>query len=165
MDIESQTFLSPLSEPSAGTSLLADEEIVSFIEHSVSSRPHSVAIEHDDQPRVNAPNERPQSATRPTQVSEDEEVLAHIPPQNLSYKKSTSEGTPSSKALLMSWVLEFIFLILGLLCFTAIVSLLLSMRGQRQPQWPYTLNLSTLVAILATVLRSTLMQVVEQGTH
>lgn len=164
MDVDSQTFRSSLSEPSAGTSLPTDEEIVSFIEHSESSQPHSVAVEHDGRPGISAPNENPQSATRLTQVSEDEEILAHVTPPNLSDKKSASEGNPSTKALLMSWVLEFIFLILGLLCFTAIVTVLLNMRGQRQPHWPYTINLSTLIAILATVLRSMLMQVVEQGT-
>jgi hypothetical protein len=56
-------------------------------------------------------------------------------------------------------------MVLGLLCFTAIVTILPPMQGQKQPRWPYTLNLSTLTAILATILRSLLMEVVEEGTN
>lgn len=166
MNAQNQTFRSSLLEPSSGDiSLLTDEDIMPFIEHSISPQSDYVPIEEDDQPVTNTPNESCQSRVRATQVSDDEESLDGRTSQNFLSKESESEGSHGCKALIMSWVLELSFLIVGLLCFTAMVSILFSMQGQRRPHWPYKLNLSTIVAILATVLRSMLMQVVEQGMH
>lgn len=167
MDAQKQTIEAPLLElPAAGDSIPRDQEITPFLDNGKFSQSKIFAIEADDHQDIGTPENASRSPARSMKLSQDEKTRDGLTSDNLPSKGSISErSTPGPKAFLKSWVLELIFLILGILCFIAIATILLSMRGQKQPHWPYTLNLSTLVAILATMLRSLLMEVVEQGTN
>lgn len=166
MDAQKQTIEAPLLElPAAGDSILRDQEITPFLDNGKFPQSKIFAIEADDHQDIGTPENASRSPARSMKLSQDEKTRDGLTSDILPSKGSISERSPGTKAFLKSWVLEFIFLVLGILCFTAIATILLSMRGQKQPHWPYTLNLSTLIAILATMLRSLLMEVVEQGTN
>lgn len=166
MNAQNQTFEAPMLElPAAGNSILRDQEITPFLDNGKIPQSNLFAIQAEDHQNIGTLEEASQSPALSMKLSQDEEIRAGLTSYTVPSKGSISSEKPlGSKAFLKSWVLELTFLVLGLLCFTAIVTILLSMRGQKQPRWPYTLNLSTLVAILATTLRSLLMEVVEQGT-
>lgn len=166
MDAENPTLEAPMLElPAAGDSILRDQEITPFLNNGKFPQSKIFAIEVDDHQGIGTPENASQSPARSRKLSQDEKTRDGLTSDNLPSEGSISERSPGSKAFLKSWVLEFIFLVLGIVCFTAIGTILLSMRGQKQPHWPYSLNLSTLIAILATMLRSLLMEVVEQGTR
>jgi hypothetical protein len=49
--------------------------------------------------------------------------------------------------------------------FLAIVTILAVYDNEEQPAWKYSLNLNTLVAILSTLMRASLVVIVEEGKH
>jgi hypothetical protein len=49
--------------------------------------------------------------------------------------------------------------------FLAIVTILAVYNNEEQPAWKYSLNINTLVAILSTLLRASLVVIVEEGKH
>jgi hypothetical protein len=58
------------------------------------------------------------------------------------------------------WELAALGLAVGLLA--AITALLMSFNGQRVPDWGYSINLSTLLALLATILRAIIVMIIGQ---
>lgn len=72
---------------------------------------------------------------------------------------SNQRGSPAS------WTTELLCFCTAILSLAAIFSLLSMFDGRQQPQWPYasTLNLSALVALLSTLTRSMIGQVLESG--
>lgn len=65
------------------------------------------------------------------------------------------------------WASEITALLMSFLCLIAIFIILLKFNNQQQPDWPYARNsnLSTLVALIATILRSMLEIVLASGKH
>lgn len=63
------------------------------------------------------------------------------------------------------WIWEIVSLLVAVCCLVAIFTILAQFDDKEQPEWPYasTLNLSTLIALLATVLRSMLENVLGAG--
>lgn len=84
---------------------------------------------------------------------------------------SSSKTPPSTKkvgpSLLRDWASEITALVTAFCCLAAIYIILAKFNDQQQPNWPYarTLNLSTLIALIATVLRSMLEVVLGSGEH
>lgn len=66
-----------------------------------------------------------------------------------------------------SWTTELLCFCTAILSLAAISSLLSMFDGRQQPQWPYasSLNLSALVALLSTLTRSMIGQVLESGVQ
>ncbi|TID14532.1 hypothetical protein E2P81_ATG08484 [Venturia nashicola] len=64
--------------------------------------------------------------------------------------------------LASAWWQEIVSFLFAAACFVAIAIILAKYNGQEQPDWKYSLNLSTLVAILSTLLRTSLVVVVEE---
>ncbi|KAK3941394.1 hypothetical protein QBC46DRAFT_382603 [Diplogelasinospora grovesii] len=64
--------------------------------------------------------------------------------------------------ILRSWRWEFITLLIGLGLVAAMAAILGHFDGQRMPDWGYSINLSTLLAMLATIFRSSLVAVIGQ---
>lgn len=56
------------------------------------------------------------------------------------------------------WIAEIVALLVAICCLMAIFIILIKFNNQEQPKWSYasTLNLSTLIALIATVLRAML---------
>lgn len=75
----------------------------------------------------------------------------------------TEEPGIRQKAVFRTWLPETLALLCGLGAFIAIIMILAGFSKTEQPQWPSYMNLSTVVALLATILRSMLMQVIEAG--
>lgn len=85
---------------------------------------------------------------------------------------STEEsGNDASKAaqcsrivfLATAWWKEMLSLLVAVGAMVAIVVILVMYNGQEQPSWRHSINLSTLVAILSTLLRALMVVVVEEG--
>jgi hypothetical protein len=66
-------------------------------------------------------------------------------------------------SLLASWSWEFLYLLLATASFVAIVFVLVKFNNKAQPDWPHSINLSALIALLATILRSSLVVVIEES--
>lgn len=62
------------------------------------------------------------------------------------------------------WWQEWTLILTSIGIFIAIVVILRRFHNEPQPDWKLGLNLSTLIAILATLLRSSLVSIVEEGT-
>lgn len=67
---------------------------------------------------------------------------------------------------LANWLLEMIYLIVAMACLAAIFAILVRFGGDEQPELPFAslLNLSALVALIATILRPMLEGVITSGT-
>lgn len=75
---------------------------------------------------------------------------------------ASTDGEPGGIA---AWIPEIWSICVAICCLIAIFALLARFDGQRQPDWPYAsaLNLSTLIALVATILRSMLATVIDSG--
>lgn len=64
-----------------------------------------------------------------------------------------------------NWAWEIVSMLVAACCLVAVFIILSEFNHQEQPQWPLsnTLNLSTLIALIATVLRSMLENVLNAG--
>lgn len=67
--------------------------------------------------------------------------------------------------LAVAWWQEIVSFLFAAAFFVAIAIILAKYNGQEQPNWKYSLNLSTLVAILSTLLRTSLVVVVEESEY
>lgn len=67
--------------------------------------------------------------------------------------------------LASAWWQEIVSFLFAATFFVAIAIILAKYNGQEQPDWKYSLNLSTLVAILSTLLRASLVVVVEESEY
>lgn len=65
--------------------------------------------------------------------------------------------------LIVAWWQEILCFTFAAVAFAAIAVILAKYNGQEQPDWKYSLNLSTLVAILSTLLRASMVVVVEES--
>lgn len=61
------------------------------------------------------------------------------------------------------WSTEILALLAALGLLGAIFGILIHYDGIQQPQWPYSINLNTVVDLLVTVLRAMLMQIIASG--
>jgi heme/copper-type cytochrome/quinol oxidase subunit 2 len=90
-------------------------------------------------------------------------------PNNYHVSSSTSEA-PSKKhtsltTLATTWWSEIVWLVLAIAALVAIAVTMAAYHMKEQPAWKYTINLSTLVAILSALLRVCTMAVVEEGNN
>lgn len=94
--------------------------------------------------------------------SQDGNGRLEVVNSNTSNKPHDGKST-----LLASWVPEILCLCAAVLSLIATLLLLVEFNGREQPEWPYasTLNLGALLALLATVTRSMLGQVLESGAY
>lgn len=85
--------------------------------------------------------------------------------RSMRYDSKRKNDRPTIRLGATSWLAEISSLIAAIFCLIAIVVILTVYNNQKQPQWSAgeTLNLSTLIAVLATILRSLLTGVVEAG--
>lgn len=70
---------------------------------------------------------------------------------------------PAWTDTLRSWWAELALSALATAILVAIISLLANFHGKPQPSWTFGLNLNSLVALMATLLRSSILMVVEEG--
>ncbi|KAL3293103.1 hypothetical protein RB213_015357 [Colletotrichum asianum] len=66
-------------------------------------------------------------------------------------------------AILWVWRFEFLALLISCAAFAAIAALLGVYNERAQPEFAYNININTLIAILSTVLKATLVFVVAEG--
>lgn len=76
------------------------------------------------------------------------------PPQRIKrWKKTLHDG----------WAFEFLSFLIAVGSLVAIIAILSHFNNIEQPQWKYSINLSTLIAFLATILRSMLAVIIDSG--
>jgi hypothetical protein len=77
----------------------------------------------------------------------------------------TRQGsTTTTQTSILQWWQEYILMLISVGILITVVLVLRTYTNNPQPDWKFGLNLSTLIAILATLLRSSLMSIVEEGT-
>ncbi|KAF2396138.1 hypothetical protein EJ06DRAFT_244985 [Trichodelitschia bisporula] len=78
---------------------------------------------------------------------------------------ATIESAPSVKSekrtALQGWWLEGLSLLIAIALLSAISTILAVYNGKRQPSWRYSINLSTIIAVMSTLLRMCLSTAVE----
>ena len=86
--------------------------------------------------------------------------LLHVRPAKVEQHHSPKS---KNKSILKEWSSEMAMLALSILLFTAIVILLRQSDNHPMPSWSFHLNVNSMVAILSTLLRSSLFMILEQG--
>lgn len=77
----------------------------------------------------------------------------------------SASGSPSRRENpLLSWVWEGLLVLSAVGLMTAIVVILARYQDQPQPSWSLGININTIIAILATLLRNNIVMVVEEGS-
>jgi hypothetical protein len=72
----------------------------------------------------------------------------------------------NSASVLTTWWFELASLAASIAALIAIVITMAEYDNKEQPQWKYSINLNTLIAVLATMLRACMVVVAEEGkTH
>lgn len=140
-------------------SLLLDHHIRDF----VSGQQQNLEASSSEAIELNDQNQDRASLTR---FREDEDNI-----ENNKLQSPHDEATPFEDdrdgmySTITSWVPEIFSVLVASCCLIAIFIILAKFNGQLQPDWPYasTLNLSTLIALIATILRSTLAFVIDSG--
>ena len=95
--------------------------------------------------------------------------LPHVRPASCKVElpvKQQHHSLKSTKILIFifkEWLLEISLLVFSILLFTAIVLLLKKYDHQPMPFWSFHLNVNSMVAILSTFLRSSLVMITAQG--
>lgn len=85
-----------------------------------------------------------------------------------SSSSKTAPGTEEfGPSLMRIWASEIAAVVTAFCCLAAICIILAKFNDQQQPNWPYarTLNLSALIALIATILRSMLETVLGSGEY
>lgn len=100
-----------------------------------------------------------QSLIESSTVAEEENNQAKV--NDEEYLGSSYKGP--SPSVLRSWWLEGLAIAISLLLLAAIVVVLFRFDGKEQPDWPYWINLNTIVATLSTILRAQLLLVAAEG--
>lgn len=117
-----------------------------------SHQPLTPLIHHDDTNAVAAHDIALLSRSVPTSCQE--------------YEKQRHDATNDRYrwSLIGVWASELLVLLAAIGMMITIAAVLQRYHGQEQPSWKYSLNLTTLVAILSTLLRISLVQIVESTT-
>lgn len=154
----------PLPQTLPGPSLLADEELQTFLSSQSDAIPGSFWPDIDGEP--------PTIHSVPTSLETERRADQTCDGNHSSCSEEISreEERPAFASgplahVWKAWLFETLSLVAGVSSLIAIATILGMYNDQRQPQWPYSVNLTTLVALLATILRSMLMQVIESGEH
>ncbi|KAG8163810.1 hypothetical protein KVR01_005728 [Diaporthe batatas] len=104
----------------------------------------------------------------PTRESENLIVTPTVTVDGLDSRTSLKDQehigvSRRTRGPLISWWLEGLAVVVSLLLLAAIVSLLYHFDGEEQPEWPYWINLNTVVATLSTILRAQLLLVAAEA--
>ncbi|KAF0328635.1 hypothetical protein GQ607_004047 [Colletotrichum asianum] len=86
-------------------------------------------------------------------------------PQDVGFKqtKAATDKSTTKMAILWVWRFDFLALLISCAAFAAIAALLGVYNERAQPEFAYNININTLIAILSTVLKATLVFVVAEG--
>lgn len=80
----------------------------------------------------------------------------------LTQKSSSPQQPTRSGHPFKAWTVEILSALLAIGSVLSIVSILAHFDGQTQPEWRYTINLNTLVALLSTVARALILVTVSE---
>lgn len=139
-------------------SLLYDTDISPYISQQDS---HTTIPVRESFELVSHQDESLGELSQPWECQDGNERLEEVNSNTLNKPLDGKTTLPAS------WVPEIMCLCAAVLSLIATFLLLGEFNGREQPEWPYasTLNLSALLALLATVTRSMLGQVLESGAY
>lgn len=117
----------------------------------------------------------PASTTTPSRRNSQDQLLGSTDHQNESHDENSDPKVPLGKRELVGmpqtvgqvvklWAFEVLALIAAVLVLVGLVLLLLEFDGIRQPEWPEWINLSTIVSMFSTTLRTLLAVVIASGS-
>lgn len=159
---------SPLSIPLSITptpSLMEDNEIQDFL-IATGLEPDSLeevelsSLIHTDPPG-SSNTEEPSKNTTATSADNNGQLATGA--DEATTPKEMNVPAPSAFRPIFPWLSEAVCLAVAISALTATVIVLTKFNNQEQPRWPYAdiLNLSALIAILATLLRSMVTLILE----
>lgn len=117
----------------------------------------------------------PASTTTSSRRNSQDELLGSAHRQNESRDENSDQqvsldtrelvGMPQTVGQVVKlWAFEVLTLIAAVLILVGLVLLLLEFDGIRQPEWPEWINLSTIVSMFSTILRTMLAVVIASGS-
>lgn len=146
-----------------GDSLLLDPYIRPF----VSGQQQHDAFELNPSETTEYENYQGSVVAASEENGESNETSKLQSPNTSSKFHLTPAGAPTGhkNGGIAAWGPEILSICVAICCLVAVFTILATYDGQRQPDWPYAsaLNLSTLIALVATILRSMLATVIESG--
>ena len=89
----------------------------------------------------------------------------HSPPNPVEPPQSPSvveQWKPHQNRVLRFWRWEMLSLFVSIGLMAAIIAILMHFNGQKLPEWPFSINLNTLIAILSAIFRATMLMVVAE---
>lgn len=162
---------SPLSIPLSVTptpSLLEDDEIRNHL-IATGSAPNSFeevelsSLIHTNPPGLSNLEDTQDPSQNTNASSADDNGQTVTSTEETAISNETCEPVPSASKPTFPWLSEAVCLAAAIAALIATVVVLAKFDSQEQPHWPYAnmLNLSALVAILATLLRSMVTLILE----
>lgn len=108
----------------------------------------------------------PSGTSSTTIKCEDTSTISVAPKQTYGLQKPALQPQPTHikerHAVFKNWILEVCSVVLAIGLIAAIISILAHFNGQTVPDWPLTINLNTLIALLATLSRALILLVVAE---
>jgi hypothetical protein len=174
MPVQSFGHISKTQEvhnPSDGSSTVPLDSVQSTSQHSVGSHEGSVSpvtstsrVSVDVAPLGDG-DVQAEDHVGTLEAREDHAFLseAYRPSTSIHSPETTTKTQHRSLALLKTWWFELASLTVAMAALVAIAITLAQYNKKEQPAWRYSLNLNTLIAILATLLRACMVVVAEEG--
>lgn len=78
-------------------------------------------------------------------------------------QRETIRDMPKQSSSLYSWGKEIGSIITSIAFLVAIITTLVKYNNETQPVWRYSINLNSVIAIFSTVLRASMLAVIEEG--
>ncbi|KAK7957868.1 hypothetical protein PG988_012716 [Apiospora saccharicola] len=111
----------------------------------------------DSNPSTPTSATKPHFAFTPTDTGFPPSSTEYKPVHHGGLPERPSPSPPRHHIILRYWQWEIACLAVSVVLIGAIVSILCHYEGQQMPRWPFSINLNTLIALLATILRTTML--------
>jgi hypothetical protein len=157
----------------AGESIHSNSNVHSAVRHDADSNGNSLSsvtsIAH-----TSADGEIPDHALLHGEPRVEEITVRIEPGESQAFLSKSDSDTrtraqpiakdkPNRVSVFTTWWLELASLAAAVVALIAIVAAMIKYDGQEQPTWKYSINLNTLIAVLATILRACMVVVAEEG--
>ncbi|KAK8080998.1 hypothetical protein PG997_008816 [Apiospora hydei] len=105
----------------------------------------------------------PTSATKPhfnfapTDTGFSSSSTQYKPVHHGGHQDAQNQLPPRRHPVIRYWLWEIVSLAVSLVLIATIIGILCHYEGHQVPRWPFSINLNTLIALLATILRTTML--------
>jgi hypothetical protein len=156
----------------AGESIHSNSNVHSAVRHDADSNGNSLSsvtsIAHtstDGEISDHALHEEPrvEESTVRIEPGESQAFLLESDSDTRTTEQHVAKGKHDRASVFTTWWLELASLAAAIVALIAIMVTMIKYDDQEQPTWKYSINLNTLIAVLATILRACTVVVAEEG--